>query len=53
MRKPNNGMIEKARKEFNINMKKSLLIGDKESDRLAAIKSGIRYKILKFNENII
>ena len=53
MRKPNNGMINKAMKNFNINIKKSLLIGDQDVDRSASIKSGIKYKILQFDSKLI
>ncbi len=40
-RKPNPGMILKAAKDFNIDLKQSILIGDKESDILAAKRAGI------------
>ncbi len=53
MRKPNNGMIIKAMRDFNINIKKSLLIGDQDVDRSVAIKSGIKYKILRFDSKLI
>lgn len=53
MRKPNNGMINKAMKDFDINIKKSLLIGDQDVDRFASIKSGIKYKILQFDSKLI
>ena len=53
MRKPNNGMIKKAMKDFKINIKKSLLIGDQDVDKSASIKSGIKYKILQFNSKLI
>ena len=53
MRKPNIGMILSAKNDFSIDLKKSLLIGDSESDKLAAIKSGIRYKILQFSTKLI
>ncbi len=53
LRKPNTGMIIKAKKDFKINIKKSLLIGDKEVDMYTAINSGIKYKILQFNSKII
>lgn len=51
-RKPNPGMILKALEEFNINPKKSVLIGDKKSDILAGENAGIGmnlevYKVLK------
>ncbi len=53
MRKPNIGMILKAKKDFNIDIKNSLLIGDRLSDKLTAIKSGIKFKILQFNSKLI
>ncbi|MBN1925472.1 MAG: HAD family hydrolase [Prolixibacteraceae bacterium] len=40
-RKPKPGLILKAGKEFNINFKKSLLIGDKLSDIEAGLNAGI------------
>lgn len=40
-RKPSPGMINKALKEFNIDPKKSLLVGDKRSDIQAGISSNI------------
>jgi D,D-heptose 1,7-bisphosphate phosphatase len=52
MRKPNVGMIIKAKKEFNIDISKSLLIGDSEVDKLTAINSNMKYKILKFSSQI-
>lgn len=42
-RKPNNGMILKAIKKWNINTKKSFFIGDSSSDKLAAKKSKIKF----------
>ena len=53
MRKPNIGMILKAKKDFNIDIKKSFLIGDSLNDKLTAIRSGIKYKILQFNSKLI
>ena len=53
LRKPNTGMIIQAKKDFKINIKKSILIGDSEVDKQTAINSGIKYKILKFNSKII
>jgi len=38
-RKPNNGMLEKAIKDYSIDRNSSLLIGDKESDILAGKKA--------------
>lgn len=40
-RKPNPGMILQAQKEFDIDLKNSILIGDKESDIDAALSAGI------------
>ena len=45
-RKPQPGMLIEAQKKHNIDMKKSWLIGDKESDISAAINSGITNTIL-------
>lgn len=45
-RKPNNGMILQAKDEFKIDLSNSILIGDKESDIEAGIKSGIDNTIL-------
>ena len=36
MRKPNIGMILRAKNELNINLKKSILIGDNQTDKLLA-----------------
>ena len=47
-RKPNTGMIEIAKKKWDINMKNSTLIGDQKIDKLTAINAGINFKILKF-----
>ena len=53
MRKPDNGMIMRALKDFDINLKKSIFIGDKETDKLAALKSNIKYKILQFEDKLV
>lgn len=45
-RKPKPGMIKKALKEYNINAKKSILIGDKISDIEAGKAGGINILIL-------
>lgn len=42
LRKPNNGMIEKAFKDWKINRKKSIIIGDKKKDLIAGRKSNIK-----------
>ncbi len=44
-RKPSIGMILKAINEFDIDVKKSVMIGDNETDILAAKKAGIARKI--------
>ena len=49
LRKPNPGMILKAIKKWNINRNKSLMIGDKEIDMIAAKKAGIRFVKKKYN----
>ena len=41
-RKPDSGMIEKAIARFNIDVKRSFMIGDKERDIQAAEKAGVR-----------
>ncbi len=46
-RKPESGMIKQAIKEFNIDPKKSFLIGDKETDIQAAHKEGIKAALVK------
>jgi len=45
-RKPNIGMLTKAQKDFNIDMKNSILVGDKSSDIEAGLRSGIGKNIL-------
>lgn len=53
LRKPNIGMIELAKKKWNINMKKSIFIGDNLVDKQTAINAGLGFKILKFEDKII
>lgn len=45
-RKPNPGMILQAKEEFNIDLTKSILVGDKESDIEAGLNAGITMNIL-------
>ena len=40
-RKPNPGMIQQAAAEFDINLRKSVLIGDKLSDIQAGVNAGV------------
>lgn len=51
-RKPNPGMIFKARDEFNINLDQSILIGDQESDIMAGINGGVKNNILYVSERL-
>ena len=45
-RKPNPGMLLQAKEEFNIDMKNSIMIGDKESDMEAGRRAGVGTLIL-------
>lgn len=51
-RKPNPGMLLLAKEKFNINMKNSILIGNKKSDIIAGKRAGIGCNIL-FQDNDI
>lgn len=46
-RKPNPGMILQAKKEFDLDLSKSILIGDKDSDLVAGRAAGVLWN-LKF-----
>ncbi len=48
-RKPNPGLILRAVEELKINLQKSWMIGDSETDVQAAIKAGCKY--FKINSN--
>ena len=45
-RKPNPGMLFEARKDFDIDLERSILVGDKESDIQAGLNAGIKQNIL-------
>jgi D,D-heptose 1,7-bisphosphate phosphatase len=45
-RKPEAGLLLRAAKELNIDLKESLMIGDRESDRLAGEKAGVKASVL-------
>lgn len=45
-RKPNPGMILQAVEEFSVDLEKSLLIGDKQSDMQAGITAGVMCNLL-------
>lgn len=42
-RKPNPGLIKRAIKKYNINLKNSFMIGDKHTDKQAAMSAGIKF----------
>nr|WP_241633973.1 D-glycero-beta-D-manno-heptose 1,7-bisphosphate 7-phosphatase [Fusobacterium gastrosuis] len=46
-RKPNNALIEEAIKKYNIDRSKSYMIGDKNSDIQAGLKSGLKTVLVK------
>jgi D-glycero-D-manno-heptose 1,7-bisphosphate phosphatase len=48
-RKPGPGMILQAAKEFDVNLEKSVLVGDKETDILAGIAAGVGCNLLYYN----
>jgi len=52
-RKPKPGMILQAANEFNINLKKSLFIGDSNSDMEAAAAAGCKGVLLNENESLL
>lgn len=44
MTKPNPGMIHAAAKDLNINLKKSIMVGDMDTDKKAAENAGVKFK---------
>lgn len=50
-RKPNPGMLLKAEKEFNLDLRSSVIIGDKETDIVAGKKANIGKTILVTNHH--
>jgi len=50
-RKPNSGMIEEARNIFNVNLKKSWIIGDNISDIQSGLNAGIKGGVLYNNKD--
>ena len=50
-RKPNNGMLETAIKDLNINVLKSIMLGDRQEDYSASRKSKIRFYYINPKEN--
>lgn len=51
-RKPNPGMIKKAKKQYNINLKKSYVVGDTEKDIIAGEKAGCKTILIKKKYNL-
>jgi len=51
-RKPDNLLLEKAISRFNIDINKSLFIGDNERDILTAKKTGLKSILINSNEDI-
>lgn len=49
LRKPNPGMILKAIKKWNIDKYKSFMIGDKNTDKIASEKAGIKFIWKRYN----
>ena len=46
-RKPSPNMILQAAKDFNVDLKKSFMIGDRETDILCGINAGVKTVLLK------
>ena len=49
LRKPGNLMIRNIFKKWNIEKKKSFMIGDMKTDKLAAMKSNLKFEYVKKN----
>ena len=45
--KPNPGMLLKAKKELNIDLTKSIMVGDRDTDKGAAEKAGVPFQWAK------
>ncbi len=52
LRKPNDGMVKRAKKNWDIDMRKSIVIGDQLSDIKMAKKSKLKYFLVDKNTNI-
>jgi len=50
-RKPNPGMILKAKKEYNLDLTKSFVIGDRSSDIIAGRNSGCKTILIASSDN--
>jgi mannose-1-phosphate guanylyltransferase/phosphomannomutase len=51
-RKPENGMIIKASKELNLDFKRSIMLGDKIDDYMAAKKSKLKFSFIGNNTRV-
>ena len=51
-RKPNNGMILNAIKDFNIDLKNSVMVGDRMSDYIAARNSKLKFYFINSKQNL-
>ena len=49
LRKPGNLMIRQLKKEWNIDFKKSFMIGDKKTDKICAKKSKLHFQYAKLD----
>jgi len=49
LRKPNPGLILKAVKKWNIDVKKSFMIGDQTTDKIAAERANLKFFKKKYN----
>lgn len=53
-RKPKEGLFLKAASDFNIDLEKSVMYGDKDSDRVAALNAGIKeFHLIHCKKNIL
>lgn len=52
-RKPNSGMLIKAQKKYNLDMKQSIMVGDKERDILAGINAGCNKNYLFYENSLL
>lgn len=52
-RKPKPGLLLKAAKDYNINLRKSVFIGDEERDLLAGNAAGCKTILVTFERNLL
>lgn len=45
--KPNPGMLQEASREFNLDLKKSIMVGDRDTDKGAAENAGTQFRWAK------